>query len=193
MVKISKAKSKSDFPSHFISTDLEWNDLNLQEKTIAEIKEIELWLNHNDTLLKDWGMKKKIKSGFRVLFYGPPETGKTIAACVLGKYTNRNVFRIDLSQMVSKYIGETEKNLSLLFEKALNKNWILFFDEADALFGKRSNVRDAHDKYANQEVSFLLQKIEAHPGLIILSSNFKTNIDNSYIRRFDAVIEFKKQ
>src|SRR5690606_39487670 len=100
------------------------------------------------------------------------------------------VYRIDLSQVVSKYIGETEKNLEKVFRKAENKNWILFFDEADALFGKRSNVQNSHDKYANQEVSYLLQRVEDFPGLIILASNFKSNIDQAFIRRFNAIIHF---
>src|SRR5690606_23710160 len=100
------------------------------------------------------------------------------------------VYRIDLSQVVSKYIGETEKNLEKVFRKAENKNWILFFDEADALFGKRSLVQNAHDKYANQEVSYLLQRVEDFPGLIILASNFKSNIDQAFIRRFNAIIHF---
>ena len=125
------------------------------------------------------------------LFSGPPGTGKTLTASLLGKYTNRDVFRIDLSLVVSKYIGETEKNLSKLFDRAENKDWILFFDEADALFGKRTGVRDAHDKYANQEVSYLLQRIESHTGLVILASNMKSNIDAAFTRRFNAIIEFE--
>ena len=100
------------------------------------------------------------------------------------------MFRIDLSTVVSKYIGETEKNLSSLFDKAAHKDWILFFDEADAIFGKRTNVRDAHDKYANQEVSYLLQRVESHPGLVILASNFKDNIDDAFMRRFQSVCYF---
>ncbi len=189
--KISKPKMNSDFPAERISTELEWNDLVLQDKTMAEIKEIEIWLKYNDTLLNNWGMKGKIKPGFRVLFHGPPGTGKTMTACLLGKYTERDVFRIDLSMVVSKYIGETEKNLSKLFDKAGNKDWILFFDEADSIFGKRTNVRDAHDKYANQEVSYLLQRIESHAGLVILASNLKSNIDSSFTRRFNTMIEFE--
>ncbi|MCZ4319375.1 ATP-binding protein [Aequorivita viscosa] len=132
-----------------------------------------------------------MKAGYRVLFHGPPGTGKTLTASLLGKYTNKPVYRIDLSTVVSKYIGETEKNLSNLFNKAQHKDWILFFDEADAIFGKRTNVRDAHDKYANQEVSYLLQRVEAHPGLIILALNFRDNIDESFTRRFQSIIKFE--
>ncbi len=179
------------FPAELINTNMEWSDLILKDKTLNEVKEIETWLAHNETLLSDWNMAKIIKPGYRVMFYGPPGTGKTLTASLLGKYTDRDVYRIDLSMVVSKYIGETEKNLSSLFNKAKNKDWILFFDEADAIFGKRTNVRDAHDKYANQEVSYLLQRIEAHPGLVILASNFKSNIDEAFSRRFHCIIEFE--
>ena len=120
----------------------------------------------------------------------PPGTGKTLTATLLGNETGKPVFRIDLSMVISKYIGETEKNLSNLFDKAQNKNWILFFDEADALFGKRTSVKDAHDRYANQEVAYLLQRIEDYPGLTILASNFKSNIDDAFLRRFNAIIYF---
>jgi AAA+ superfamily predicted ATPase len=188
---ISKPRLSSDFPAERITTGLEWSDLVLQEKTLSGIREIETWLKYNDQLLDLWKMKDKIKPGFRVLFHGPSGTGKTLTACLLGKYTSRDVYRIDLSMVVSKYIGETEKNLSKLFDKAANKDWILFFDEADSIFGKRTNVRDAHDKYANQEVSYLLQRIESHAGLVILASNMKSNIDASFTRRFNTIIEFE--
>ncbi len=189
--KISRPRLSSDFPAERITTELVWNDLVLRDKTLAEIQEIETWLKYNDMFLKEWQMQAKIKSGYRVLFYGPSGTGKTMTACLLGKYTGRDVFRIDLSVVISKYIGETEKNLSKLFDKAANKDWILFFDEADSIFGKRTSVRDAHDKYANQEVSYLLQRIESHAGLVILASNMKTNIDPSFTRRFNSMIHFE--
>jgi SpoVK/Ycf46/Vps4 family AAA+-type ATPase len=189
--RVSKPRLSSDFPAQLIETGLEWKDLILNEKTASQIQEIEIWLKHNSKLLNDWGMKDRIKPGFRVLFSGPPGTGKTMTASLLGKYTNRDVFHIDLSLVISKYIGETEKNLSKLFDRAENKDWILFFDEADALFGKRTGVRDAHDKYANQEVSYLLQRIESHAGLVILASNMKSNIDPAFTRRFNAIIEFE--
>jgi len=189
--KITRPRLSSDFPAQFIETGLDWKDLVLNEKTSKQISEIETWLKHNDTLLDNWNMKDRIKPGFRVLFSGPSGTGKTLTATLLGKYTGRDVFRIDLSLVVSKYIGETEKNLSKLFDRAQNQNWILFFDEADAIFGKRTSVRDAHDKYANQEVSYLLQRIESHPGLIILATNLKSNIDMAFTRRFNTIIAFE--
>ena len=149
-----------------------------------------MWLKHHQKLELDLVIRRKLKPGYRVLFYGPSGTGKTLTATLLGKHFSKEVYRIDLSQVVSKYIGETEKNLEKVFSKAENKNWILFFDEADALFGKRSNVSSAHDKYANQEVSYLLQRVEDYHGLIILASNFKNNIDQAFIRRFNSIIHF---
>ncbi len=186
-----KPNLSQNFPASLINTKLNFEDLVLPSKTKGEVEEIQTWIEHNNTLLDIWKMKGKIKPGYRVLFFGPPGTGKTLAASLLGKLTNRDVYRIDLSMVVSKYIGETEKNLSNLFDKAINKDWILFFDEADAIFGKRTNVRDAHDKHANQEVSYLLQRIEDHPGLVILASNFKNNIDAAFTRRFQSIIEFE--
>jgi len=187
---VSKPRFSIDFPAEYIETEMEWDDLVLHPKTLHQIKEIEHWIAHNHTLLHDWGMKKRIKPGYRALFYGPPGTGKTLTATLLGKYTGKDVYRIDLSRVVSKYIGETEKNLSHLFDKAVDKNWILFFDEADALFGKRTDIRDAHDKYANQEVAYLLQRIESYDGLVILATNQRGNIDDAFTRRFQAIIHF---
>lgn len=188
--KISRPRMTMDFPAEFITTELTNDDLVLSPFTQKQITELENWINYQDVLMNDWNMKRWIKPGYRALFHGPPGTGKTLTAILIGKNTGRDVFRIDLSMVVSKFIGETEKNLSQLFERARNKNWILFFDEADALFGKRTNVRDAHDKYANQEVAYLLQRIESHDGLVILASNFKSNIDEAFIRRFQSVIYF---
>ena len=187
---VSKPKFSVDFPAEHIETDMGWDDLVLHPNTLRQIHEIEHWISHNDTLLHDWGMKKKIKPGYRALFHGPPGTGKTLTAMLLGKHTGKEVFRIDLSRVVSKYIGETEKNLSRLFDKAESKNWILFFDEADALFGKRTDIRDAHDKYANQEVAYLLQRIETYNGLVILATNQRANIDDAFVRRFHTIIHF---
>ena len=187
---LSRPRFSVDFPAEYLTTEMGWNDLVLHPNTLRQIHEIEHWIRHNDTLMTAWGMKKKIKPGYRALFYGSPGTGKTLTATLLGKHTGKDVFRIDLSRVVSKYIGETEKNLSRLFDKAENKNWILFFDEADALFGKRTDIRDAHDKFANQEVAYLLQRIEGFNGLVILASNQRANIDEAFARRFQAIIHF---
>ena len=188
--KITKPVFGPDFPAKSISTKMDWNDLVLNPKTAQPINDIKIWLDHNPSFMNEWGMDKKIKPGYKALFFGPPGTGKTLTATLLGKQFQKDVYRIDLSQVVSKYIGETEKNLEKVFTKAENKDWILFFDEADALFGKRANVQNAHDKYANQEVSYLLQRVEDFPGLIILASNYKSNIDQAFVRRFNAIIHF---
>ncbi|WEN13761.1 ATP-binding protein [Rhodanobacter sp. AS-Z3] len=188
--KVGHPAFSTDFPAEHIETPMDWDDLVLNPMTRGQIREIEHWIKHNDTLMSEWGMRKRVKPGYRALFYGPPGTGKTLSAMLLGKHTGKEVFRVDLSRVVSKYIGETEKNLSRLFDKAENKNWILFFDEADALFSKRTEVRDAHDKYANQEVAYLLQRIEGYNGLVILASNQRANIDDAFVRRLQAIIPF---
>jgi AAA+ superfamily predicted ATPase len=187
---VSKPRFSSEFPAEHIDTEMTWDDLVLHPVTLRQIHEIGHWISHHETLLHDWGMKKTLKPGYRALFYGPPGTGKTLTAMLLGKHTGKDVFRLDLSRVVSKYIGETEKNLSRLFDKAENKNWILFFDEADALFSKRTDVRDAHDKYANQEVAYLLQRIESYSGVVILATNQRAHIDEAFVRRFQAIVHF---
>lgn len=127
--------------------------------------------------------------GYVVIFYGDREQ-EMQAAALLGKDLDRPVYRIDLSRVVSKYIGETEKNLQKIFDQVKDNNWILFFDEADALFGKRTDVKDAHDRYANQEISYLLQWVEEYSGLSILAMNIKTNVDSPFIRRARFRINF---
>lgn len=188
--KMSTPSFGPDFPAQKIETARDWNDLVLSGELEEQIGELKTWIQYNDCLMYDWDMHNKLKPGYRVLFHGPSGTGKTLTASLLGKYTERDVFRVNLSTIVSKYIGETEKNLEKLFSKADNKNWILFFDEADALFGKRTEVNDSHDRYANQEVSYLLQRVENFSGLVILSTNFKSNIDDAFLRRFNAIIKF---
>jgi hypothetical protein len=190
--QLSHPKFGVQFPAQLIQTQLEWKDLILNEATFLQLKDLENWIRHGHTLLYEWNLKDRIKPGYKVLFYGPPGTGKTLAATLLGKYTGKDVYKIDLSMVVSKFIGETEKNLSNLFSVAENRDWILFFDEADAMFGKRTNVRDAHDKYANQEVSYLLQRVETYSGMVILASNFRDNIDEAFVRRFQSIIYFSK-
>ncbi|MFN2318306.1 MAG: ATP-binding protein [Dermatophilaceae bacterium] len=180
----------SAFAAEHLQTEMEWEDVVLHPKTRHQIREIENWLKDNSVLTDDRGMGKRVKAGYRVLFHGPAGTGKTLTAALLGKTTGRPVFRVDLSRVLSKYIGETEKNLSRLFDEALDKEWILFFDEADALFGKRTEIRDAHDKYANQEVAYLLQAIETHPGLVVLATNHREDIDDAFLRRLQASIQF---
>ncbi len=184
----TKPQFSPEFPAELLQTTMEWDDLVLNEQTLKQIKHLEMWLKHHKELQNLGG--RKYQSGYRVLFYGPPGTGKTLTASLLGKFTQRDVFKIDLSLVVSKYIGETEKNLGSLFDKAKDKDWILFFDEADALFGKRTSVTHAHDRYANQEVSFLLQRVQNYSGMVILATNFKGNMDEAFNRRFQMFIQF---
>lgn len=188
--RVARPRFSINFPAELLETELEWEDLVLHGDTLEQTNELQDWVRHGETLMHDWGMHRKLKPGYRALFHGPPGTGKTLTASLLGKYTDRDVYRIDLSAVVSKYIGETEKNLANLFSRANNKDWILFFDEADALFGKRTSVRDAHDKYANQEVSYLLQRLEHNNGLVILATNVKSNIDDAFSRRFQSIVYF---
>lgn len=169
---------------------MDWEDLILHKGTENLIEDIKIWQQYHKEIYKDKNLSRKIKLGYKALFHGPSGTGKTLTAMLLGKLFGNDIYRIDLSQIVSKYIGETEKNLERIFKRAENTNWILFFDEADALFGKRSGVQSSHDKYANQEVSYLLQRIEDFTGLIILASNFKSNIDSAFVRRFNSIIHF---
>jgi hypothetical protein len=190
--RVSRPRLSMDFPAQLLETEMVWDDLVLPDDTMAQIRDLEAWVEHGDTLLDDWGMGRVLKRGYRALFHGAPGTGKTLTASLLGAHTERDVFKVDLSMVVSKFIGETEKNLATLFDKAEHKDWILFFDEADALFGKRTSVRDAHDRYANQEVAYLLQRVEAYDGLVILASNFKSNIDDAFLRRFQSIVHFPR-
>lgn len=185
-----KPDYNSSFPAKLIDTNLDWSDLVVSDEVFDELEEIKDWIAHGNVLLNDWGLIKKIKPGYRALFFGPPGTGKTLTACLLGKYAKMDVYRIDLSMIVSKYIGETEKNLGKVFDQAMNKNWILFFDEADSLFGKRTQTSSSNDRFANQEVSYLLQKIEDFPGIIVLATNLKANMDDAFSRRFQNMVYF---
>jgi AAA+ superfamily predicted ATPase len=178
------------FPAKKITTEQEWSDLVIDKHVREEINLIKCWIDKGDHLLNELELNKKIKPGYKSLFYGPPGTGKTLTACLLGKSTGRDVYRVDLSLIVSKYIGETEKNLSRIFDYAKKNEWILFFDEADALFGKRTQTNSSNDRYANQEVAYLLQRIEDFPGVIILASNLKSNMDDAFSRRFQSMVYF---
>lgn len=178
------------FPAKRITSQLEWEDMVLDYQVAAELEEINTWIASNKIIMEDWGLSRILKAGYRTLFYGPPGTGKTLAATLIGKKNKMDVYRVDLSMIVSKYIGETEKNLARVFDLAENRNWILFFDEADALFGKRTSATTSNDRHANQEVAFLLQRIEDFPGTVILATNLRSNIDEAFSRRFQSVIYF---
>ncbi len=174
-----------------VTTQLKWEELILSPAILNEIQLIKTWIENRDQLSKIKTLTKRVKPGYTGLFSGPSGTGKTLTASLLGEATGLKVYQIDLSQVVSKYIGETEKNLSKLFDAAENKDWILFFDEADALFGKRTEVKDSHDRYANQEVSYLLQKVEEYSGLVIFSVS-GDSVEESILRRMQFVIQFPR-
>ena len=169
-----------------------WEDLIVPERQRELLHSISAYLRHRDRVLSDWGYEKTVArtQGLKVLFAGESGTGKTMAAQVLAAELGLEIFRVDLATTVSKYIGETEKNLDRIFGAAEGSNAILFFDEADALFGKRSEVGDSHDRYANIEVAYLLQKMEGYPGAVILATNFRRNIDDAFVRRLDFAIDF---
>ncbi|MCL4704874.1 ATP-binding protein [bacterium] len=169
-----------------------WNDLVLPEDVVAQLHEICQRVNHRHRVFSDWGFGRKLSQGkgINALFAGPSGTGKTMAAEIIANELQLDLYKIELSGVVSKYIGETEKNLDRIFSAAEHGNAILFFDEADALFGKRSEVRDAHDRYANIEISYLLQKMEQHEGITILATNLRQNLDDSLTRRLAFTIHF---
>ena len=175
------------FPATWVTTGLDWGNLVLDPRTLESIGEIMRWVEHGKSLIEANSM---FNVSYPCLFYGPSGTGKSLTAKLIGKKYNKDVFRVDLSMIVSKYIGETEKNLAHLFDRAHDKDWILFFDEADALFSKRTSVGSAQDKWANLEVSYLLQRMEEHKGLTILATNLKENIDSAMTRRFQSIIYF---
>lgn len=180
----------ASFPARRITTPLGWDDLVLPYSLREELDDIAEWMAHRNEIAERWHLGRIVKSGYRCLFYGPPGTGKTLTATLLGQRTSMNVYRIDLSMIVSKYIGETEKNLAKVFDKAEHHDWILFFDEADALFGQRTEASNSNDRHANQEVAYLLQRIEDFPGMAILATNLKENIDPAFFRRFQSSLYF---
>lgn len=179
-----------DFPAQLLKTTKTFDELILKETSKKQLDDILIYARHykNFFSVED----NSTKRGFIGLFWGPPGTGKSLTASVIGNSLGIEVYRIDLSRIVSKYIGETEKNLERVFKRFDNKNCILFFDEADALFGKRSEVKEAKDRYANQEVSYLLQRIEVFSGLVIMASNLKENIDEAFKRRILSYVHFPR-
>ncbi len=185
-----KPDYSAGFPAKLMQTRLEWTDLVLNPEVMEEVEQIVTWLRQPERILHEWGLDKSLKPGYRSLFYGPPGTGKTLTASLIGKAVGADVYRIDLSMVVSKYIGETEKNLANVFDQAQNKKWILFFDEADSLFGKRTQTSNSNDRHANQEISYLLQRVEDFPGVVILATNLKANIDAAFARRFQSEVYF---
>jgi AAA+ superfamily predicted ATPase len=175
-----------------VDTHYGWDDLILPEDRLQQLREITDQLRYRTLVYHDWGFSTSVAAsrGLNVLFSGPPGTGKTLAAGILANTLGLDIYAIDLSSMVSKYIGETERNLARVFDAAETGNAVLFFDEADALFGKRTQIRDAHDRYANLETSYLLQKMEDHDGVVILATNLSKNLDEAFVRRLHFTVEF---
>jgi hypothetical protein len=169
-----------------------WDDLVLPPHQIDVLQEICAQVRHRHTVHERWGFGRRLAhgTGLCVLFSGPSGTGKTLAASVLARDVGLDLYRVDLAQVVSKYIGETEKNLAAVFDEARTGNAILFFDEADALFGKRSAVTDAHDRYANIEISYLLQRMDDHDGVVVLATNLRQNLDDAFTRRIRFLVDF---
>jgi SpoVK/Ycf46/Vps4 family AAA+-type ATPase len=170
----------------------QWADITLPEKELTQLRELCAQVRHRQKVYDDWGFGQKmsLSKGVCALFFGPSGVGKTMAVEIISSELQLDAYKIDLSQVVSKYIGETEKNLSAVFNEAETSNAILFFDEADALFGKRSEVKDAHDRYANIEINYLLQRMEEFAGLCILATNLRKNIDEAFFRRVHFAVEF---
>ncbi|MCC6456799.1 MAG: ATP-binding protein [Caldilineaceae bacterium] len=168
-----------------------WDDIILPGDQVEILRELVSTVRQRSRVLEEWGLGKKLASSgaVTVLFAGPPGTGKTMAAEVIAKDLGLDLYKIDLSNLVSKYIGETEKNLERIFTEAQSSNAILFFDEADAIFGKRSGVKDAHDRYANLEISYLLQRMETYDGVTILATNLRSNLDEAFLRRLQFAID----
>jgi len=189
--KAQSNKSLSAFAKN-IPPRYTWEDIVLPKDIKAQLREVSGYIKHKGKVYTDWGFDAKLSlgKGLNVLFSGSSGAGKTMAAEVIAKESGLDLYKIDLSTVVSKYIGETEKILKKIFLEAETSNAILFFDEADALFGKRSEVKDAHDRYANIETNYLLQKMEEHEGIVILASNFKANIDDAFLRRIHFAVEF---
>ena len=180
------------FPIEKLTLPLSHNDLNVNEKTMTAILKLEELLKTRNRDSSPNYTTADAFSGLRVVFTGPTGTGKKLAAFQLANETGIEVYRIDLSKIVSKYIGETEKNLDKLFSCAEAADVILYFDEADALFGKRTRIRDNHDRYGNMEVSWLLQRIYSFHGILILAFNKPLNTESPFFNRFDLIVEFEK-
>jgi hypothetical protein len=175
-----------------LGVEFGWDDLILPAPILAQLREIPSHVRHAGQVIEDWGYAARFPygQGVTALFSGPSGTGKTMAAQIIARDLGVEVFQLDLAKTVSKYIGETEKNLDRIFDAAEGASALLLVDEADALFGKRTEVKDAHDRYANVEVAYLLQRMEAYRGLAILTTNVKQNIDGSFLRRLRFVVEF---
>jgi SpoVK/Ycf46/Vps4 family AAA+-type ATPase len=170
-----------------------WEDLNLSQATTASLRELCSQFKHDQSLSRRWGLRKEFTGGNRrsAIFSGPPCAGKTLAAEIMAKELAVGLIKVGLSRVISKYIGETEKNLTKLFARAEREHAILFFDEADELFEKRTATKDERRRYANLEIGYLLQRVEKHSGIVLLAANLKANLDPAFTRRLQYVIDFR--
>jgi SpoVK/Ycf46/Vps4 family AAA+-type ATPase len=175
-----------------ITPERSWDDLVLSAGCMADLRALAAQVGHRAKVHRDWGYRRILgrATGISALFAGPSGVGKTMAAEVIAQELSLELFTVDLSRVTSKYIGETEKNLARIFDAAEAGGCVLFFDEADALFGKRSEVKDSHDRYANADVSFLLQRMESFGGLAILATNLKSHLDTAFLRRIRVIVDF---
>lgn len=169
-----------------------WNDLVLKSEIKDKLRQIEKMFRHKHIVYNEWGFSRKLSlgKGISALFYGESGTGKTLAGEIIAHELGMDLYKIDIATVISKYIGETEKNLARIFDEAESSNAVLFFDEADAIFGKRTEVQDSHDRYSNIEVSYLLQRIDEYNGVVIMATNFNKNIDEAFERRLHFSIQF---
>ena len=191
---LSCIRESNQFSGNFlmerIDTVFTWKELRVEPQVVSGMQLACAHLKYRFTIEKTMDKKTPYGKGVGVLMYGPPGTGKTMAAQVIANELQMDLYRVDLSQVTSKYIGETEKNLEKIFREAEHANVILFFDEADSMFGKRTEVKDSNDKYANQETSYILQRIESYEGMVILATNFAQNFDSAFMRRITVSIRF---
>jgi AAA+ superfamily predicted ATPase len=189
---LTNTRPRLDQLAQRIQPKATWDDIVLSDELAGLLRQIATQVRHRNTVYDAWGFRQRMSRGLGLsaLFAGESGTGKTMAAEVLASELALNLYRIDLSAVVSKYIGETEKNLRRLFDAAEDGGVILFFDEADALFGKRTEVKDSHDRYANIEVNYLLQRMEAYRGLAILATNRRSALDTAFLRRLRFVVNF---
>jgi hypothetical protein len=189
---LAHARPRLDTLAQRLEPKAGWDDIVLPEEALDLLRQIATQVRQRSTVYEAWGFRERMNRGLGIvaLFTGESGTGKTMAADIIANDLCLNLYRIDLSAVVSKYIGETEKNLRRLFDAAEDGGAILFFDEADALFGKRSQVRDSHDRYANIEVNYLLQRMEAYRGLAILATNMRSSLDDAFTRRIRFIVNF---
>jgi AAA+ superfamily predicted ATPase len=191
-----RAQSTGTLDAHAqkVAVTYGWNDIVLPEAKRARLREVAAHVKHRGTVYSDWGFDEKFSlgNGLSVLFSGPSGTGKTMAAEIIAGVADLDLYKVDIASVVSKYIGETEKNLGKIFDEAEHSDAVLLFDEADAIFGQRSEVSDAQDRYANVEVNYLLQRIEEHEGTVVLTTNLEQNIDDAFLRRLDVSVDFPR-